>query len=77
MKPSGSHGTISSGFSRGISIDPEVGDVRDENTAFSAVAAHSFQNFGLQSNGVTRPVWGYEVSRQYLSADERVLRSLK
>ncbi len=47
---------------------PEVRDVRDENTAFSAVAAHSIQNFGLQANGVTRPVWGYEVSGQYFEA---------
>ena len=23
------------------------------------------QNFGLEANGVTRPVWGYEVSGQY------------
>jgi predicted permease len=47
---------------------PEVRDVRDENTVFSAVAAHSIQNFGLQANGVTRPVWGYEVSGQYFEA---------
>ena len=44
---------------------PEVRDVRDENTVFSAVAAYSVQNFGLEANGVTRPVWGYEVSGQY------------
>jgi hypothetical protein len=32
---------------------------------FSAVAADAIQNFGLEANGVTRPVWGYEVSGQY------------
>ncbi len=44
---------------------PEVRDVRDGNTAFSAVAAWSVQSFGLQANGVTRPVWGCEVGGQY------------
>jgi predicted permease len=44
---------------------PEVRDVRDENTVFSAVAADAINNFGLEANGVTRPVWGYEVSGQY------------
>ncbi len=44
---------------------PEVRDVRDENTAFSAVAAFEIQDFGLEANGVTRPVWGTEVSGQY------------
>jgi predicted permease len=43
----------------------EVRDVRDDNTVFSAVAADAVQNFGLEANGVTRPVWGYEVSGQY------------
>jgi predicted permease len=47
---------------------PEVRDVREENTVFSAVAAHSIQDFGLQANGVTRSVWGYEVSGQYFEA---------
>jgi predicted permease len=46
----------------------EVRDVRDENTVFSAVAAHGIQNFGLEANGVTRPIWGYEVSGQYFEA---------
>ena len=46
----------------------EVRDVRDENTVFSAVAADVIQNFGLEANGVTRPVWGYEVSGQYFEA---------
>jgi MacB-like periplasmic core domain len=44
---------------------PEMRDVRDDNTAFSAVAAYEFQDFGLEANGVTRPVWGCEVSGQY------------
>jgi macrolide transport system ATP-binding/permease protein len=44
---------------------PEVRDVRDDNAVFSAVAAIEIQEFGLEANGVTRPVWGYEVSGQY------------
>jgi len=44
---------------------PEVRDVRDGNTVFSAVAAFSILNFGLEANGVTRPVWGSPVSGQY------------
>jgi hypothetical protein len=44
---------------------PEVRDVRDGNSVFSAVAAVDINNFGLEANGVTRPVWGYEVSGQY------------
>ena len=44
---------------------PEVRDVRDGNTVFSAVAALGITNFGLEANGVTRPVWGYEASGQY------------
>jgi ABC-type antimicrobial peptide transport system permease subunit len=40
-------------------------DVRDGNTVFSAVADYEFQDFGLEANGVTRPVWGCEVSGQY------------
>ena len=44
---------------------PEMRDVRDNNTVFSAVAAVEAQEFGLEANGVTRPVWGCEVSGQY------------
>src|SRR5450432_25630 len=44
---------------------PEVRDVRDGNTLLSAVAAYSMENLGMEANGVTRPVWGYEVSGQY------------
>jgi predicted permease len=43
----------------------EVRDVRDDNTVFSAVAAFAVEDFGLEANGVTRPVWGGEVSGQY------------
>jgi predicted permease len=44
---------------------PAVRDLRDGNSVFSAVAAFEVQNFGLEANGVTRPVWGCEVSGQY------------
>jgi predicted permease len=44
---------------------PEVRDVRDGNTVFSAVAADMIQNFAVDANGVTRPIWGAEVSGQY------------
>ncbi len=44
---------------------PEMRDVRNRNTVFSATAAHAIDNFGMEANGATRPVWGYEVSGQY------------
>jgi predicted permease len=44
---------------------PEVRDVRDANSVFSSVAAYEVQDFGLEANGATRPVWGCEVSGQY------------
>jgi predicted permease len=44
---------------------PEVRDVRDGNSVFSSVAAHMIQNFAVEASGVTRPVWGCEVSGQY------------
>ena len=44
---------------------PEVRDVRDGNSVFSAVAAFGIDSFGLETNGVARPVWGCEVSGQY------------
>jgi len=47
---------------------PAVRDVRDGNTVFSAVAGWTFQSFGLEANGTTRPVWGWEVSGQYFEA---------
>ncbi len=47
---------------------PEVRDVRDEGTVFSAVAAEAIQVFGLEADGMTEPVWGSEVSGQYFEA---------
>jgi predicted permease len=44
---------------------PEVRDVRDQNSVFSAVAAINIDNFGLEANGSSRPVWGCYVSGQY------------
>ena len=44
---------------------PEVRDVRDNNTVFSGVGAVSIYNVGLEVDGVSRPVWTYEVSGQY------------
>jgi predicted permease len=44
---------------------PEVRDVRDANSVFSSIAAYEVQDFGLEANGVTRPVWGCEVSGQF------------
>lgn len=44
---------------------PEVRDVRDGNSVFSAVAALTIGTVGLEADGVTRPVWGYSVSGQY------------
>lgn len=44
---------------------PEVRDVRDDNTVFSSVAAINIGEFGMDANGITRPVWGFEVSGQY------------
>jgi predicted permease len=45
--------------------NPEMRDVRDDHTVFSAVAGVEVQEFGLEAAGVTRHVWGYEVSGQY------------
>ncbi|MFZ3214985.1 MAG: ABC transporter permease [Candidatus Acidiferrales bacterium] len=44
---------------------PEVRDVRDGNSVFSSVAAARPLPIGLEANGATRTVWGYEVSGQY------------
>jgi predicted permease len=43
----------------------EVRHVRDDNSVFSAVAAYNIESFGLEADGIARPVWGYEVSGQY------------
>jgi len=45
--------------------NPEVRDVRDNNTVFSSVAGFCIYDVGLEADGVSRPVWGYEVSGQY------------
>ncbi|HEY3939633.1 MAG TPA: ABC transporter permease [Bryobacteraceae bacterium] len=47
---------------------PEIRDLRDDNAVLSAVAAFSIGDFGVESGGVTRPVWGLEVSGQYFEA---------
>jgi predicted permease len=44
---------------------PEMRDVRDGNSVFSAVAGIEVNGFGLEANGVTRSIWGSEVSGQY------------
>ncbi|HXN48653.1 MAG TPA: ABC transporter permease [Bryobacteraceae bacterium] len=44
---------------------PEMRDLRDDNTVFSAVAAIEVQEFGLEAATSTRPMWGCEVSGQY------------
>jgi predicted permease len=44
---------------------PEFRDIRDDNSVFSAVAADRAMDFGLDANGATHSVWGYEVSGQY------------
>lgn len=44
---------------------PEIRELRDSNTVFSGVAAEVSQNFGMEADGLTRPVWGLEVSGQY------------
>src|SRR6266853_5546208 len=35
--------------------NPEMRDVRDANTVFSAVAAFGLNSYGVEANGVTRP----------------------
>jgi hypothetical protein len=44
---------------------PDVRDVRDGNTVFSAVAAFGPAGVGLEANGVTRSAAGFYVSGQY------------
>jgi predicted permease len=44
---------------------PEVRDIRDDNTVFAGVAAEVSENYGMEANGTTRPVWGLAVSGQY------------
>jgi predicted permease len=47
---------------------PEIRDVRDGSTSFSAVAATSIDYFGMEANGAAEPVWGEQVSGQYFAA---------
>jgi predicted permease len=44
---------------------PELRDVRDDNTVFSAVGAVVTNNVGLEADGVSRAVWAYEVNGGY------------
>lgn len=44
---------------------PEMRDVRDGNTVFSAVAAYRPSESGIEAKGVTRSVWVSQVSGQY------------
>ena len=44
---------------------PEFRDIRDGQSVFSAVAADRVMDFGLDANGATHAIWGYEVSGQY------------
>jgi len=46
---------------------PEVRDVRDASKAFSAVAAEAIDPFGVEADGVTRPIWGVEASGEYFN----------
>ena len=43
----------------------EFRDIRDGQSVFSAVAADRVMDFGLDANGASHPIWGYEVSGQY------------
>lgn len=47
---------------------PELRDVQEGNTVFSAVGAEAMQVFGLEVNGLTQPIWGNEVSGHYFQA---------
>lgn len=44
---------------------PEVRDIRDGNSVFSAVAGNVANAFGVESDGNTRVMWGGEVGGQY------------
>ena len=44
---------------------PEVRDVRNNSTVFSAVAAEAMDIYAIDANGVTEPLWGEGVSGQY------------
>jgi predicted permease len=44
---------------------PEVRDIRDDSTTFSAIGAVANNNVGLEADGVSRAIWAYEVSGEY------------
>ncbi len=44
---------------------PEIRDVRDNNSVFTAVGAFAVTQFGLEANNFTRAAWGMEVDGQY------------
>ena len=44
---------------------PEVNDVGKANTVFSGLAPYTIASFGLEADGVSRPIWGSEVGGQY------------
>ena len=48
--------------------NPEIRDIRDDNTVFAAVAGSYIFSVGLEADGSSRPVWVYEVSGQYFEA---------
>jgi predicted permease len=47
---------------------PEVRDVHDNNTVFSAVGAVVTDDVGLEADGVSRAIWAYEVNGEYFEA---------
>jgi predicted permease len=50
-----------------VFTNPELRDIRDNNTVFSAVAGSSIFNVGLEADGVSRPAWVYEVGGEYFA----------
>jgi predicted permease len=44
---------------------PDYRDLRDRNRSFSGLAAVRITRIGMGINGITEPVWGYEVSGNY------------
>jgi predicted permease len=47
---------------------PEIKDVQQNNTVFSAVGAEAMQVFGVEVDGLTQPIWANEVSGHYFEA---------
>ncbi|MGC1782180.1 MAG: ABC transporter permease [Acidobacteriaceae bacterium] len=46
---------------------PDYKDLRDRNTAFSALGLYRFTRFGLETKDGTQAVWGNEVSGNYFN----------